>query len=65
MAQSGDVAISAPKIEGGIFFFTVVLAERSSELFVKHIERLRQGEERCATGDWGGDVAEIKGRFRE
>jgi hypothetical protein len=31
-----------PKIEGGIFFFTVVLADRSSALLVKHIERLRQ-----------------------
>jgi hypothetical protein len=25
-----------------MFFFTVVLADRSSELLVKHIERLRQ-----------------------
>jgi hypothetical protein len=31
-----------PKIEGGIFFFTVVLADRSSELLVEHIEYLRQ-----------------------
>jgi hypothetical protein len=31
-----------PKIEGGILFFTVVLADRSSALVVKHIERLRQ-----------------------
>jgi putative transposase len=31
-----------PKIEGGTFFFTVVLADRSSDLLVKHIERLRQ-----------------------
>jgi putative transposase len=31
-----------PKIEGGILFFTVVLADRSSALLVKHIERLRQ-----------------------
>src|ERR1700676_593641 len=31
-----------PKIEGGIFFFTVVLADRSSEVLVKHVERLRQ-----------------------
>jgi putative transposase len=30
------------KIEGGIFFFTVVLADRSSELLVEHIECLRQ-----------------------
>jgi hypothetical protein len=26
-----------PKIEGGIFFFTVVLADRSSELLVRHL----------------------------
>jgi putative transposase len=31
-----------PIIEGGMFFFTVVLADRSSELLVKHIEQLRQ-----------------------
>jgi putative transposase len=31
-----------PKIEGGIFFFTVVLADRSSKLLVEHVERLRQ-----------------------
>jgi putative transposase len=31
-----------PKIEGGIFFFTVVLLDRSSKLLVKRIERLRQ-----------------------
>ena len=31
-----------PNIEGGIFFFTVVLADRSGELLVKHIERLRR-----------------------
>jgi putative transposase len=31
-----------PRIEGGTFFFTVVLADRSSELLVQHIERLRQ-----------------------
>jgi REP element-mobilizing transposase RayT len=31
-----------PNIEGGIFFFTVVLADRPSALFVKHIECLRQ-----------------------
>ena len=29
------------KYEGGTFFFTVTLAERSSELLVKHIDRLR------------------------
>ena len=31
-----------PRIEGGIFFFTVALADRSSELIVQHIDRLRQ-----------------------
>jgi putative transposase len=29
------------KIEGGIFFFTVTLADRSSDLLVRHIDRLR------------------------
>src|SRR5207244_3177282 len=28
-------------IEGGIFFFTVALLDRSSELLVQHVERLR------------------------
>jgi putative transposase len=30
------------KIEGGTFFFTVTLADRSSDLLVRHIDRLRQ-----------------------
>jgi len=30
------------KIEGGVFFFTVPLADRSSDLLVRHIDRLRQ-----------------------
>lgn len=30
------------KIEGGVFFFTVVLAGRSSDLLVRHVDRLRQ-----------------------
>jgi putative transposase len=30
------------KIEGGVFFFTVTLADRSSDLLVRHIDRLRQ-----------------------
>src|SRR3954471_18175589 len=30
------------KIEGNIFFFTVVLADRKTDLLVKEIERLRQ-----------------------
>ena len=29
------------KIEGGVFFFTVTLADRSSDLLVRHIDRLR------------------------
>jgi REP element-mobilizing transposase RayT len=29
------------RIEGGWFFFTVTLADRSSDLLVRHIERLR------------------------
>jgi putative transposase len=30
------------KIEGGVFFFTVTLADRSSDLLVRHIDRLRR-----------------------
>ena len=30
------------KIEGGLFFFTLTLADRSSDLLVRHIERLRR-----------------------
>jgi putative transposase len=30
------------KINGSIFFFTVVVADRSSNLLVEHIDRLRQ-----------------------
>src|SRR5712675_1446244 len=30
------------KIEGGVFFFTVTLADRSSDLLVRHIGRLRR-----------------------
>jgi putative transposase len=30
------------KIESGVFFFTVTLADRSSDLLVRHIDRLRQ-----------------------
>jgi hypothetical protein len=29
------------KIEGGAFFFTLALADRGSNLLVRHIERLR------------------------
>lgn len=31
-----------PSIEGGIFFFTVVLADRSSSLLVEYVERFRE-----------------------
>jgi putative transposase len=30
------------KIEGGVFFFTVTLADRSSDSLVRHIDRLRR-----------------------
>ena len=29
-------------IEGGLFFFTIALANRSSDLLVRHIDRLRR-----------------------
>jgi putative transposase len=29
-------------VEGGLFFFTVTLADRSSDILVRHIERLRR-----------------------
>ena len=29
-------------VEGGVFFFTVTLADRSSDLLVRHIDRLRR-----------------------
>jgi REP-associated tyrosine transposase len=31
------------KIEGGLFFFTVTLADRASDLLVREIDRLRRG----------------------
>jgi REP-associated tyrosine transposase len=31
-----------PRIEGGTFFFTVTLLDRSSELLVQHVDRLRK-----------------------
>jgi len=52
-----------PKIEGGIFFFTVVLADRSSDLLVKHFHRYVKSD--LLPADWGGDLAEIEGRFGE
>src|SRR5262245_59185089 len=30
------------KIEGGVFFFTVVLEDRTSDLLVRHVDRLRR-----------------------
>ena len=62
-----------PAIEGGIFFFTLALLDRSSELLVQHIERLRQVyssfhryvKDGLLPADWGGDLGEIQGRFGE
>jgi len=33
---------SRARIEGGVFFFTVALADRSSDLLVRHVDCLRQ-----------------------
>jgi putative transposase len=30
------------KVEGGVFFFTVTLADRSSDLLVRHVDQLRR-----------------------
>ncbi len=30
------------RVEGGIFFFTVTLADRSSDLLIRHVDRLRR-----------------------
>jgi REP-associated tyrosine transposase len=30
------------KLEGGLFFFTLALADRSSDLLVRHVERVRK-----------------------
>jgi putative transposase len=30
------------KVEGGVFFFTVALADRSSDLLIRHVDRLRR-----------------------
>ena len=40
------------KIEGGLFFFTLALADRSSDLLVRHIERAR----RASRGSAGAPV---------
>jgi putative transposase len=29
-------------VEGGVFFFTVTLADRSSDVLVRHVDRLRR-----------------------
>jgi hypothetical protein len=39
------------RIEGGTFFFTVTLADRSSDLLVRHIDRLRSGSREVINGD--------------
>jgi putative transposase len=30
------------RVDGGVFFFTVTLADRSSDLLIRHIDRLRR-----------------------
>jgi putative transposase len=42
LISSHHVTISSREIEGGVFFFTVTLADRSSDLLVRHIDRLRR-----------------------
>ena len=39
------------RIEGGWFFFTVTLADRSSDLLVRHVERLRAAYARSLKRD--------------
>jgi putative transposase len=41
------------KIEGGTFFFTVTLADRSRDLLVRHIDRLRSIYQSVQTGSFG------------
>src|ERR1700751_5096496 len=67
-----------PKIEVGVFFFTLVVADRSGELLVRHIERLRQAyravqarllfetkcEQRFATGGLGRRYGGDRGSIR-
>ncbi|MGA2129131.1 MAG: hypothetical protein ABSG76_23620 [Xanthobacteraceae bacterium] len=55
------------KIEGGVYFFTVVLADRSSDLLVREIDRLRRiyVARGVLPADWGGDVNEISGPLGE
>jgi len=42
MIWCSDVAISPCKTRGRRFFFTVTLADRSSDLLIQHIDRLRR-----------------------
>jgi putative transposase len=41
------------KIEGGLSFFTLALADRRSDLLVRHIERLRTGDAKELVGSFG------------
>jgi hypothetical protein len=48
------------KFKGSVFFFTVVLAERPSDLLVdRYVER------GLLAADWGGDMKDIQGLFGE
>jgi REP element-mobilizing transposase RayT len=40
--SNGHAAVPTREIEGGIYFFTITLADRSSDLLVRHIEHLRK-----------------------
>ena len=42
MILVAHVALSSCILQGGIFFFTVTLANRSSDLFVRHIDLFRR-----------------------
>jgi hypothetical protein len=47
------------KIEGGVFFYTLALADWSFCSFHRYVA---QG---ILPGDWAGDAAELSGRFGE
>jgi len=67
------------RAKGSAFFFTVVLADRSSELLVDQIDRLRRVyrivnerrpfhryvERGLLAAVWGGDMQVIQGSFGE
>ncbi len=59
-----------PRIEGGIFFFTVALLDRSSALLLQvcdwpYSSFHRYVKSGLLPADWGGDLGEIQGRFGE